>query len=340
MGDIVTTPPALGTPRIDVGDAANFLLGGVPGDVHDLFIVDVEPGDLLRASLSMTEIGHNVRTVHVNLGSSVATLEGRWEGAGASAFQSDIWEPLSDGLDVLASECHTAASQLKALAGLAGEAHAAKVMQIDQEIDTQLNVTAVSWVVGSPEVAGVIREALGNLAARLGGELVSQITHGIVDAIGQLISKVLVAFAKLLEWIPRPVTFGVAEARDLLGGIIQVPGRTDAVPIVQTPLVASVPSVAIGDSQFGFKAARHMRDFGLKVANSDDRAKFRALIRNTADNADEVRQGPWHPAGGGGPDYLFFRRGRVVVVAKSDGTFVTILNQGDRNSWFRGATPR
>jgi uncharacterized protein YukE len=203
MGDIVTTPPALSGPRIDVGNAANFLLGGIPGDVHDIFIVDVEPGDLMRASCAMTDVGDTVRTVHVTLSSSVASLERQWEGAGAAAFETDIWEPLSAGLGVLESECHTAASQLKGLAAQAAEAHEAKVMQLDQEIQTQLNITAASWVIASPEAAGAIGEALGNLAGRLGGELVKQIVGGIVETIGQLIRKVVQAFAELIERMTR-----------------------------------------------------------------------------------------------------------------------------------------
>lgn len=53
---------------------------------------------------------------------------------------------------------------------------------------------------------------------------------------------------------------------------------------------------------------------------------------------EQVRQGLWRD--GGTSDYLFFRQGDDVVVTKSDGSFVTILQGGAGNSWFLGAKSR
>src|SRR5262249_51499762 len=126
------------------GDVGNFLLGGIPGDVHDFFIVDVEPGDLARAAHTMTAMSDSVRTIHVQLSGSVAALEGRWEGDGAAAFDSELWQPLSHGLGVLERECEAAGSQLAHLAAQAATAHAQKIAALDQEIQNQLWITGAT----------------------------------------------------------------------------------------------------------------------------------------------------------------------------------------------------
>jgi hypothetical protein len=51
-----------------------------------------------------------------------------------------------------------------------------------------------------------------------------------------------------------------------------------------------------------------------------------------------IEAGPWNPQGGGDPDDFFFRRGDDVIVTKGDGTFVTILQGGIGNGWFKGAS--
>ena len=188
-----------------VADAANFLLGGIPGDLHDEFVMDVEPGDLQRASVLFDEMSGSVRTIHVKLSGSVASLEGRWWGDGAAAFDSEIWQPLSHGLGVLERESATAASELARLSVQAEQAHFYKVEELNQEIQTQLYVFAGTSLIGSPELGGVVSEALGGLAARLGGELVGRIVSGIVEAISTLLRKVLDAFYDLLKWAMCPL---------------------------------------------------------------------------------------------------------------------------------------
>jgi uncharacterized protein YukE len=208
------------------GDAANFVLGGIPGDVHDLFVVDVEPGDLVRASEAMSDLGYTVRTVHVKLTENVTHLEGRWEGAGATAFQTDIWQPLSEGLGVLERESHNAAAQLTRLAAQAERAHLQKVMALNQEMQNQLELTAATWTL-TPAAGKAISAVLGNVASRLGGELVSRVIAGIVGAIEDLISKVLAAFAKLFEWFAGPLATYATDISGQIGRILGIGPRLE-----------------------------------------------------------------------------------------------------------------
>ncbi|MBV8528825.1 MAG: hypothetical protein JOZ75_10950 [Candidatus Dormibacteraeota bacterium] len=203
-----------------VGDAANFVLGGIPGDIHDILNPDVDPGDLQRASIAMTQFGDSVAAVHLHLNDSVATIKGRWEGSGATAFQTDIWQPLSDGLDVLERESHNAAHQLANLGGQAAEAHMQKIMAIEQEVQTQLNFTVVTWEL-TPAAGKALAELLSGVASRLGADIVSEMVFGVARAIDALTQHVLTAFAQLLEWLARPfATFST----DVAATIGRVPG--------------------------------------------------------------------------------------------------------------------
>jgi hypothetical protein len=103
---------------------------------------------------------------------------------------------------------------------------------------------------------------------------------------------------------------------------------------------AGLPALQIEDSQFGAKVGLHAQDLGLSPADAADRSTFQHIINNIWGNPDEVRQGPWNPAGEGGSNYLFARQGNNVVVATSKGQFVTILQGGINNGWFRGATTK
>ena len=96
-----------------------------------------------------------------------------------------------------------------------------------------------------------------------------------------------------------------------------------------------VPSLTIDDSQFGAKAGQHLQDFGRDPGNAADRTWLRQTINDTVHQYEEVRQGAWR---GGATDNYFYRRGDIVVVTKADGEFVTILDKGSVNSFFRSAT--
>jgi guanyl-specific ribonuclease Sa/uncharacterized protein YukE len=202
------------------GDAANFILGGVPGDIHDLFIRDVEPEDLGRASLAMAGLSETVGSVRRTLKDSVATLEGRWEGDGAAAFQADVWQPLSNGLYVLEHESHLASQQLAQLARDAYDAYLSKVSALEQEIHTQLNLAVVTGEL-APLAGKAIGVVLGDLAGRLAGDAVSTAVKGIVSSIGDLIQKVLDAFAELFSKLRLSVTNSTKAG---LGGIRRFAG--------------------------------------------------------------------------------------------------------------------
>jgi hypothetical protein len=94
------------------------------------------------------------------------------------------------------------------------------------------------------------------------------------------------------------------------------------------------PALKVGDRQFGTKFGKHAREFGIEFSDPQARSKFRDMIADVYDNADEMRQGPWNPKGNGGNDYLFFRRGNSVLVTKSDGEFVTVMADAADNTWF------
>ena len=226
-----------------VGDAANFLLSGIPGDLHDEFVMDVEPADLVRASAVLTEMSDSVRTIHMKLSGSVASLEGRWQGDGAATFDSEIWQPLSHGLGVLEGECGTAAAELAKLAVQAEQAHLYKVEELNQEIQTQLYIFAGTALIGGPELSGVISDAVGGLAARIGGELVGRIVAGVVDAISALLRKVLDAFYDLLNWAAKPLTTVTAALRAEVGRVVEMIGSRAGAPLLseeQRRLVAEL----------------------------------------------------------------------------------------------------
>lgn len=239
-------------------------------------------------------------------------------------------------------ECAAAGSQVAQLAGQAATAHAEKVDAIGREIQNQLWLTAGTSMIGSPEVGGAIAKAVGGVAARLGGEVVGRIVAGIVETISELLRRVLAAFNELFARAAKLLPYTVSHMRDKADGIaaLKPHSRGGLGVSANTGGATHAPSsVRVSDAQFGAKAAQHMRDFGLDVTNPADRSKFRDMITNVAAKPDEVRRGPWHPRAGGSSDYLFFRQGSVVVVAKADGAFVTVLSAGDVNSWFQAAMP-
>lgn len=267
-----------------LGDAANFVLGGIPDDVHQLFVVDVEPGDLVRASESMTDLGHTVHTVHTRLSDDVTLLAGQWEGDGATAFRTDIWEPLSDGLSVLERESHHAAAQLALLASQAEQAHLQKVMALNQEIQNQLGLTAATWMV-APAAGKAISGALGSVASKLGGELVSRVVAGIVKTIEDLIQKAVEAFAELFARVLRSVAHSARDVRGAINAFVGSIFRDDAVFLEAGATVNSVAripgastyalrgadwaaTVTFSDRQVQSQLAQHGADFGFRDANN------------------------------------------------------------------------
>ena len=81
-------------------------------------------------------------------------------------------------------------------------------------------------------MGGVISDAVGALAARLGGELVGRVVAGIIDAITAAIQRVLAAFGKLL-------TLGARSFSALISDL----GRT--VDAIAAQLLGDGPSAAV-----------------------------------------------------------------------------------------------
>ena len=102
--------------------------------------------------------------------------------------------------------------------------------------------------------------------------------------------------------------------------------------------LANIPEMTIDSVQFGKKVGKHAQDFGLDAADPSAREWILDRIRDIRVNADEIRQGSWHPRNGGGTDYYFFKEGADVVLTNGSGEFVTILKGGLDNGWFKDAT--
>jgi hypothetical protein len=174
-------------------------------------------------------------------------------------------------------------------------------------------------------------------------------------AVGSAVS--LPSLARALEAIRRLVAIGALDGA-LVAGVGSLGGGSGiAVPELQRPTSLAVqqpnqpsgstprgepirllPGLKVDSAQFGKKVGKHAEDFGLNPANPSHRKWVRDRIDAIVQRYDEVRQGPWHPRGGGGNDFLFFRQGTDVVVATPNGNFVTVLARGQSNEWFNNAS--
>lgn len=298
-----------------VGDAANFLLGGIPGDVHDIFVMDVEPDDLIRASALLVQLRGSVSTIHVKLSGSVAALEGKWQGDGAGAFESEIWQPLSHGLGVLERECGSAASELARLAVEAEQAHLYKVTELSQEIQNQLWLYAGTSMIGAPELGAVIGDAVTGLAARLGGELVGRMVAGIVDAIGRLLSKVLDAFYDLLKWAAKPLTVAAADLRIRIDSVFSASMGTPSLGQGATNAVGGWAGTNMSpEESFIYHFERH--GSGMSEAQYDAAAQEWAKGPKRPGTAVQLRdgsRGTRYRSPGGGPGGILDSQGNVVT---------------------------
>ncbi|OJF10724.1 hypothetical protein BG844_30460 [Couchioplanes caeruleus subsp. caeruleus] len=93
-----------------------------------------------------------------------------------------------------------------------------------------------------------------------------------------------------------------------------------------------------GMDNFGKKWGKHSKDYGLNPSDASARDWFRNRISEVRSSHDEVRRGPWNPENGGGTDYWFYRKDEDLLVARGDGTFVTMFPGASGNGWFNGAT--
>jgi filamentous hemagglutinin len=92
-------------------------------------------------------------------------------------------------------------------------------------------------------------------------------------------------------------------------------------------------------SQFGSKAVKHMREWGLDVSNAKHRQAFKDKIEDIATNPDRVVNGTFAGQGeNGGRGPVQFRiKGRDVVITTRKGAFVSILKDGINSTSVRQA---
>lgn len=150
--------------------------------------------------------------------------------------------------------------------------------------------------------------------------------------------------AALTLW---PAGVGARVGTEMRAGA-KVAGRRRAVRLIERAETAARthagevtragPALDVTSGQFGKKLGRRYEDYGLDPSAPTAREWLHRHIDQIWTHPDEVKQGQWHPSGGGGPDYLFHRLGRDVVIGRADGTFVTIIKDGINNTWFKNAT--
>lgn len=97
-------------------------------------------------------------------------------------------------------------------------------------------------------------------------------------------------------------------------------------------MTKGVPSsLYIGGKQFSKKLNRRAKELELEVSNPRVRHQFRNRIERIFNNADKIRKGSFR---GQDSEVFFYRRGKDVVLTKSNGNFITILTNGANNPRF------
>lgn len=95
--------------------------------------------------------------------------------------------------------------------------------------------------------------------------------------------------------------------------------------------------IEIDDVQFGKKLGKHARDYGFDPALEADREKFKKLILDICENADERIYSSWRQQ-----EYpvLFHIKDEDVVIEADNGKFITILKGGVSNERVKNARYR
>lgn len=82
--------------------------------------------------------------------------------------------------------------------------------------------------------------------------------------------------------------------------------------------------IKVDDSQFGGKAGKHMREFGLNVAKKEDRETYKSMIFDIRKNYEVRKIGSWQ-----GQDkevVMYLEKGRLLVT-QQDGTFISMFSR-------------
>ena len=81
--------------------------------------------------------------------------------------------------------------------------------------------------------------------------------------------------------------------------------------------------IIITDKQFGKKAGKHAKDYGLEPDNVKDREKFRNIIDDIVTNHTELYIGDWK--GQSEECYFWVKDGDVVISTVDSKRFVTVM---------------
>lgn len=93
-------------------------------------------------------------------------------------------------------------------------------------------------------------------------------------------------------------------------------------------------NVILKKEQFGKKARKHARDWGLDPSSKADRDGLERIIEDIIDNADAVDSGDWRDQ----PNpCTFYRKGDDLVIVDADDQFVTVMKGGGSNKRYRNA---
>ena len=271
-----------------------------------------------------------------NSADDIAAMDKFWDSIAKPGDKKAVLTGLHDACDDIAKACDAyakaiddARDNLKTALAEAG---------IAVVLTTAVGVLLSVFTLGGSDAAAGAADAAE--VAAIAGPVVEEFEATVATEVGTAIAEdVAIDLEATAEAVP-DIETAEAEAENVDATVDQELEQTEAQSggkdLPTKP--ESAPDLKIDDSQFGPKVGKHARDYGLDPANPADRAWMRGHIEEIAEHPEEVRQGPWNPQGGGSSDYIFYRSGNDVVVAKNDGTFVTILKDGINNGWFKGAS--
>lgn len=102
---------------------------------------------------------------------------------------------------------------------------------------------------------------------------------------------------------------------------------------------ADYPALIILDRQFGKKAGKHMREWGLDPSSAEDREKLLEQIKSIQQNPDEIRLVKWEKGKASkqrDKEVRAYIKGDDVVLVRLNGEFITIMKGGRTNSRVQG----
>lgn len=87
-------------------------------------------------------------------------------------------------------------------------------------------------------------------------------------------------------------------------------------------------NVVLGRKQFGKKASKHCKDWGLDPKKEEDRERLKGIIADIIDNSEEVFDGEWR---GQPSPCTFYIKGEDAVIVNGNDEFVTVMRGAARD---------